>query len=953
MSTISTLAKLPSQGIRKTERQRMRTALHALSTGRGSIIDLVGDPGTGKTLLLGELADSASPYGIPVIHYHCTEFGQGLSGYAFREALGDAFARIEHPGGTPISQSPPTDLILSMLHELRDALRDRSRDGMIVLLDDFHWADQLSQEIVQHLLRFPLDTPFLLVVSARPLQTPPRLRNSLRQAAALGLAERMELGPLSLSECAEMTGLSISDERLKTLHRESSGNPLYLAYAHHELRRIEAGGDRRELSVPDEFATPLSHEFSSLEEPLNLVLQAAAVLSDRFDVDLLAEVARLGRSETCAAITELVSRDLLRPLPASPDHRFRHVLLQRLLYKTIPTCTRSFAHARARRTLEARGAPAAVCATHIERAATEFGTAERRTLLRAAEESLESAPQEAAHWLRVALRSVPHEDWPQSERPLLVSLLMRTLSAGRGLSGQRDLLRAVIGLAPERDAPLRIRALLFHALLETVLGRGENARMVVENELAELPPLEQLPGSAVPLLLQREITALYHNSTLNHDRIELALRIARENNDRVGEAGALALLSYAESVTPHVARALGHAEQSAARMDAVPDDELCAFPEYLGILSWAENLLGHFEAASRHARRGTALLHTHGRGFLLSGLLVSAAYADTNSGKAHQAHRAAQAALAATRDGENLQLGVLARALESGNALMSGESTAAEEEATDVTASTLSSGHPLSGALTALYLAHSARLRDDMARAESLILIAGNGPDLAGFPTVLRPACYETLTAAAVAEDSPIAQRWSWQAKAAADKLRLPVPRAYASLAQAHVLHGRPAEAAELYRRAACLFSSSGMLLLQAWAIRETAACLDVDHRSEEARSLLHLAAELALQSGGRLLFDLIRETPAPIADAHHRLRQESGATAALSKLTSREREVASIAGTGMKTRDIADALHLSPRTVEVHLTRIYRKLNISSRATLARMMAEAGVGRALSAGVR
>jgi DNA-binding NarL/FixJ family response regulator len=59
-----------------------------------------------------------------------------------------------------------------------------------------------------------------------------------------------------------------------------------------------------------------------------------------------------------------------------------------------------------------------------------------------------------------------------------------------------------------------------------------------------------------------------------------------------------------------------------------------------------------------------------------------------------------------------------------------------------------------------------------------------------------------------------------------------------------------------------------------------------------------------------------------------------------LSVLTGREREIAEIAGLGMKTRDIATQLCLSPRTVDVHLTRIYRKLNISSRAALARLMA-------------
>ncbi|MYS43034.1 hypothetical protein GTY23_17705, partial [Streptomyces sp. SID5998] len=55
-----------------------------------------------------------------------------------------------------------------------------------------------------------------------------------------------------------------------------------------------------------------------------------------------------------------------------------------------------------------------------------------------------------------------------------------------------------------------------------------------------------------------------------------------------------------------------------------------------------------------------------------------------------------------------------------------------------------------------------------------------------------------------------------------------------------------------------------------------------------------------------------------------------------------REREVAELAGQGLKTRDIAERLVVSPRTVDVHLTRIYSKLGVNTRAALARLMARA-----------
>ncbi len=67
--------------------------------------------------------------------------------------------------------------------------------------------------------------------------------------------------------------------------------------------------------------------------------------------------------------------------------------------------------------------------------------------------------------------------------------------------------------------------------------------------------------------------------------------------------------------------------------------------------------------------------------------------------------------------------------------------------------------------------------------------------------------------------------------------------------------------------------------------------------------------------------------------------RESSG----LDELTLREREVADLAGEGLKTKDIAGRLRVSPRTVDVHLTHIYSKLGVNSRAALVRLMALAG----------
>jgi DNA-binding NarL/FixJ family response regulator len=92
-------------------------------------------------------------------------------------------------------------------------------------------------------------------------------------------------------------------------------------------------------------------------------------------------------------------------------------------------------------------------------------------------------------------------------------------------------------------------------------------------------------------------------------------------------------------------------------------------------------------------------------------------------------------------------------------------------------------------------------------------------------------------------------------------------------------------------------------------------------------------AASLARSIGSISLLDTAERT-------RQRLAGQSGADDPLLALTTREREIARLAATGLSSRDIASRLHLSPRTVDTHLSRIYRKLDLPSRAALAGLLA-------------
>ncbi|HEX2312227.1 MAG TPA: helix-turn-helix transcriptional regulator, partial [Thermomonospora sp.] len=168
--------------------------------------------------------------------------------------------------------------------------------------------------------------------------------------------------------------------------------------------------------------------------------------------------------------------------------------------------------------------------------------------------------------------------------------------------------------------------------------------------------------------------------------------------------------------------------------------------------------------------------------------------------------------------------------------------------------------------------------------------------------------------------------------------VEVPARRGYALAARAHVaaMEGDHRAAQRLYRSAARVFSSAGMVHMQALTLLANAASLTATGAHAQAESTRMLAEELARRSGAAVISHLARcpEAPAP--------GQAPGAAVAarLSLLTSREREIAEIAGRGKRTREIAEELSLSPRTVDVHLSRIYRKLDIPSRTALVRLMA-------------
>ncbi|WP_327399776.1 hypothetical protein OG194_05885 [Streptomyces sp. NBC_01288] len=182
------------------------------------------EAGIGKSRLLAEFADRARARGLTVLRGRATEYERHTPFGPFADAFADLDASAEQR--------------LPVLAELSPLL---CGTGLGMALDDLHWADPASPELVDHLVRHPVRAPFLLVVSSRELPVPVSLGAALIRDVDVGTVLRLALGPLSERECVEELAGELPSSAAAGLYEASDGNPvcfLALLRAHRETRPI-------------------------------------------------------------------------------------------------------------------------------------------------------------------------------------------------------------------------------------------------------------------------------------------------------------------------------------------------------------------------------------------------------------------------------------------------------------------------------------------------------------------------------------------------------------------------------------------------------------------------------------------------------------------------------------------------------------------------------------------
>ena len=361
---------------------------------------LEGEAGIGKSRLAGELLAWARARGAVAIGIRSFEEEAGLAfGSAIellRGALRDGRPEaVEQPAAAEASRLLP-ELGLPPTPSLDDpGAQARFFEGLtaallaatggnrpaLVLVDDVHWTDASSLELLAYLARRLRGRPLLLAVTWRPEEVPSGhpARRLLAEAVRDGLGRTISLARLSQDDVAELVAAAGAPAELaRRLYDETQGLPFFVVEYLDSL-----GEGAAEWPLPAGVRGLLENRIAATSELASQVLAAAAVLGRAFDADTVRDVSGRSDDEVVAALEELGARGIVDEAGGGA-YDFRHEQTRKVAYERTSLGRRRLLHRRAGEALAARnrgGAIASVVGQHLRLAGRE---------------------DEAAEWLRLA-----------------------------------------------------------------------------------------------------------------------------------------------------------------------------------------------------------------------------------------------------------------------------------------------------------------------------------------------------------------------------------------------------------------------------------------------------------------------------------------------------------------------------------------------------------------------
>jgi DNA-binding CsgD family transcriptional regulator/tetratricopeptide (TPR) repeat protein len=918
---------------RSGELLRLGELLEAAVDGRGATALLAGEAGIGKTRLATETGKRARNEGFEVLVGRCLDLvGTELPYQPFADALRRFGARL--PAGSQLR-----------LFEETVALLGGPGDAPVLLvLEDLHWADSSTLDLVVYLAHNVADRRVLLLGTYRAdeLASAARMRRLADGVRRSGSAFVVELGPLAREDVTELlaarAGAPPPPALADAIVVRADGNPFF-------AEELLAAADDATAELPQGLREVLLQRVARLDRRTQELLRLAAAAGRDVGYPLLRAVSGLPEPDVRESLRRAVEHGVLVPDQITGSFRFRHALLAEAVSTTLLPGEREELHARLADELARSDAPAAELAPHWA-AAGRPAEALAASVAAAAEAEAVFGLAEAVAHLERALRL--WDDVPDAAGAAgidLVELCDRTAQLAMQLGDSpraAELTRRALDLAGEDD---RVRA----AILRSHLGRYLVASGSFDAGLAERERALELVGPE-PSRERAEVLEALGNTFMlgwRHEEsrpvCEEALALGRATGARRAEFRSygvlgvdLAYLGSGEQGLEMVRRAL-----RMAREGGVPEELQLAATYLTDLLT----MLGRARESAAFAAETVEVLRPHGLDHTtLSANRVEALLAIGEWDEAGAVSAAALRAITATWPHQAL---ALAGDLAAGRGDFAEARAHLEAAAVTVHPDERSSWSyhfpAIELELWERRWIEAARLvRAALARAQArdaalirVQLCAKGLRALAELAALDRARRDETALRDCVAEAealldtarrsgddaapvTPNAEGWRLLAEAEHERVcGRAAPESWAAAVAAwEALDRAPLAAYCRWRHAEALVAAGASRAEAAGPLRDAHATA-VRLRAEPLLRELELLAE-------RARLDL--ESPdVAEPDARSRLQEALG-------LTKREAEVLALIARGYTNREIADALVISVKTADHHVSHILRKLDAPNR---------------------
>ena len=902
---------------RDSELWSLDGALRGARASRGCTVLIEGPAGIGKTTLLAAAVEAADNSGMAVARSSAYEHASDALGLAID--LFEQCGGVDSTGGGLDGDFDPIEALHRDIAELADA------QPLLLIVDDVHWVDSGSLSVLERLAAEVVDLPICL---AAGLRTGEPQSNRVREGLlAGGEAEHLILEPLTAVATHSVVREQLrgaTDALCASVSHACGGNPFLLWELLRSLREEDLGpaADPEQIQriTPAAVGELASRWLERLSREGRRLALALAVIGRANDLDLAIACAGLDSGQGSAALTELISLDLLDEEALA----IRHPLIARALVegaseKTIRSTRLRSARSLAERELEHRAGTHLHAAGDLEILATEAWAFDA-ILVAASRTATRGDPDRAIAMLDHALAA----KLEPTERVAALRERGRIRSRRRDPSALDDLTEA-IGLCRDPVERARIELLLGRARFYVVQleASAEGCRQAIED----------LDGA------DRELALLLEAEALNADRLRGA---------RTGSAQLSRDVRSASSPGERAAAA-----QLAAEAVAAGDGSASEVAE-LALRSW---------------RDGALLIEAGADAPVISFLGTTLSWCE----EFERTLEVTDAQLDAGRRRHSPVIVSYALALRGGTRLRMGDLAQAEADAEQVV-SALPASDPLAHMISFGWLLEVLIARGRPEEADSKLQASGLTGELPDLGTVhfLQISRGDThlangRTEAALEDYLEVGRRaersgyhnpagLAWRSRAARCLVNLGevgrardlaeeelaiardfgAPRALGIALRARALSAADGERIGILEEAVSLLDDSRARLQRAHALHDLGRARLAAGAAVQAGAALERAMDEAHRCGAEPLVEAAMDGLRAIGR-----RPRRPAIRGVDALTPQQLRVAQLAAEGSSNPQIAAALFLNRRTVELHLTGAYRKLGIDSREQLAGVLAD------------